>query len=126
MASTQRVFAVSELLESVLQYIPERDLLLFQRVNQTFRNVIKHSPQLQRKLFYTADVYQEGDLLRKLKWNPLLNIFHSYKISNYSIERSAACGTWERWRELNQSNQLSLEDFVRSPKPAPIIHPNNM
>ena len=85
MASTQRVFAVLELLESILQYIPERDLLLSQRVNQTFRSVMKHSPQLQRKLFYTADNYQEGDLLRELKWNPLLNIFHPYKVSIPSI-----------------------------------------
>lgn len=117
MTSTQLVFSIPELLEKILLYVPERDLLLSQRVNQTFRNVTKHSPQLQRKLFYTADTYQERDLLRELKWNPLLHAFHPYKRSNTSIRRRFGSKLWQSWRNLSQSNQLSREDFVEACTP---------
>lgn len=117
--STPLVFTIPELLENILLQIPERDLLLSQRVNETFRDVIKHSPQLERKLFFTADIYQEGDLLRAIKWNPLLDAFHPYRPSDAFMWRRDAYKPWEKWRNLNQNNQLSREDFVRLPTPSP-------
>lgn len=113
MSSTQRVFNIPELLENVLLYIPERDLLLSQRVNQTFQDTIIHSPRLQRKLFYTADLYHQGDVLSKLVWNPLLDVFRPWNSSGL------ARVTWEDWRNLNENNQLSVEDFVRRLNPSP-------
>lgn len=114
MASTQRVFAIPELLEKIVLHIPQRELLLSQRVNHTFRNVIKHSPQLQRKLFYTADLYREGDELSELKWNPLLKFFRAHLRG--TSERILYV-TWQRWRQANHNNLLSLNDFVRAHSP---------
>ena len=74
MAPSDQIFAVPELLENILLSLPERDLLLVQRVNQVFRNVIKTSPGIQRKLFYTADLLTYGDLPCDLKWNPFPEI----------------------------------------------------
>lgn len=47
-----KVLAIPELLEAVLLELPPRDLLLSQRVNKTFRDVIDDSIYIQRKLFF--------------------------------------------------------------------------
>lgn len=44
-----------ELVESILSYLPMRDLLLVQRVSRLFASIIKSSKQLQRNLFLLAD-----------------------------------------------------------------------
>ena len=51
MATATQVFATYELLEGVLHHLPTRDLLLAQRVNRDFRDVITRSHKLQRALF---------------------------------------------------------------------------
>lgn len=71
MASATQVFAVPELLEMILLRLPERDLLLSQRVNTTWRNLTKTSPHIQRKLFYKAEVCDPASTT-DLVWNPLL------------------------------------------------------
>lgn len=109
MASTQRVLDIPELLEKILLHVPEPELLLSQRVNQAFRNVIKHSPKLQRRLFYTADHYHEGNELSELKWNPLLKFFCPH------LGGTSECilyVTWPKWRQANHNNLLSPNDFV--------------
>lgn len=111
MASTQRGLVVPELLENILLHVPERELLLSQRVNQNFRNVIKHSPKLQRKLFYTADHYLEGNELSELKWNPLLKFLCPHL---EGTSERILYATWQRWRQANHNNLLSPNDFVRA------------
>ena len=71
MASAARVFTIPELLEMILLRLPERDLLLSQRVKTTWRNITNTSPHLQRKLFYKADVCDPA-LISDVVWNPLL------------------------------------------------------
>ena len=110
MASTLQVFSTPELLEHFLLYIPERDLLLSQRVNHTFRNLIKNSPRLQSRLFYTADIYHEGDMLKTLEFNPLLKFFYARSLRKFPLH--IVFVRWQRWRDANQNNLLSFEDFV--------------
>lgn len=62
-------------MENVLLCLPERHLLLAQRVNKRFKDLIKMSPRLQRKLFFTADLLQKDDSTPSLEWNPLLEQF---------------------------------------------------
>ena len=47
-----RVCSLPELLELVLFELPTRDLLLAQRVCQTWQAVISGSPKLQRALYF--------------------------------------------------------------------------
>lgn len=66
------VLTLPELLEMILSYASEEDLLFQQRVNTTWRRIINTSPELQEKLFLTSKV-PEGDVdLTGLEWNPLL------------------------------------------------------
>lgn len=46
-----KVFAMYELLETILHVLPTKDLLLSQRVCRTWRNNITRSEKLQRALF---------------------------------------------------------------------------
>lgn len=47
------VLNTTELLEQILLFLPERDLLVHaQRVNRSFRTLITSSPSLQQKLFF--------------------------------------------------------------------------
>lgn len=74
MTTESRTFAIPELLENILFHLPERDLLLAQRVNRSFRDVLNASVHLQRKLFLTADIESEDGLATKLKLNPFIDI----------------------------------------------------
>ena len=75
MTAESRIFAIPELLENFLLHLPERDLLLAQRVSRSFRDVTTASVQLQRKLFLTVDIKSENGLATKLEWNPFIHIF---------------------------------------------------
>ncbi|KAF6239349.1 hypothetical protein HO173_002611 [Letharia columbiana] len=67
------VLMLPELLEMILSYAAEEDLLFQQRVNMTWRWIINTSPKLQGKLFLLSKV-PEGDVdLTGLEWNPLLH-----------------------------------------------------
>lgn len=67
------VLMLPELLEMILSYAAEEDLLFQQRVNMTWRWIINMSPRLQGKLFLLSKV-PEGDVdLTGLEWNPLLH-----------------------------------------------------
>ncbi len=68
MSPANQVFATLELLEMILLHLPERDLILGQRVNTTWHNLTKSSPQLQRKLFYKADVCNVTPM-SDIEWN---------------------------------------------------------
>lgn len=51
MSATSKVFENYELTENILLYLPQRDLLLAQRISKAVRSVIKTSPNTQRALF---------------------------------------------------------------------------
>lgn len=64
-----RVFAIPELLETVLQFLPLRDLLLDQRVNTAWQATTK-SPTLQHQLHY-KDTISDLDRHTHIEWTPL-------------------------------------------------------
>ena len=105
MSAVHQVLSIPELLEHILLYLPERDLLLDQRVSTTWRNIITITPSLQRKLFFKADVVSFS---RKVRWNPFLEYFtipfppvwkwHLYEnIATFSV------GAFERANSQNAS-----------------------
>lgn len=67
-----KVFAVPELLESILLELPAKDLLLAQRVDTTFRDAIDHSIKIQRALFFKPDLAASQDVQAEPRINPLL------------------------------------------------------
>ena len=54
------LFRLPELLELVLLYLPQKDILLSQRVSRSFRNTISGSVRLQKALFFSPDWNLEG------------------------------------------------------------------
>lgn len=54
-SATTRTFHLPELLEQILTNLPQRDLLLAQRVSKAFHLTICASPKLQRALFFAPD-----------------------------------------------------------------------
>lgn len=73
MLSADLVLAIPELLERILLRLQERDLLLSQGGNTTWRRVTKTSPHLQPKVFYKADVHYFASMY-DTNWNPLGSI----------------------------------------------------
>ena len=71
MSPANQVLAIPELLERILLHMPERDILLGQRVNTTWHDLTKSSSHLQRKLFYKADVCNVTPIYDR-KFNPLI------------------------------------------------------
>ena len=80
MAPANDVLSIPELLENILLRLPNRDLLLSQRMSHSFKNVVAGSMHLQRKLFFipvraaetiNPDDVESNELLRTLfatKW----------------------------------------------------------
>lgn len=57
----QTVFGIAELLESILLYLDSRTLLVAaQRVNIMWRDTIKDSDKLQKKLFFRLATFEEA------------------------------------------------------------------
>ncbi|KAM0722642.1 hypothetical protein Q7P37_002083 [Cladosporium fusiforme] len=54
-SATTRTFHLPEILEQILTNLPQRDLLLAQRVSRAFQDTITASPKLQRALFFAPD-----------------------------------------------------------------------
>lgn len=54
-SATKRTLHLPELLEQILTNLPQRDLLLAQRVSKAFNLTISASPKLQRALFFAPD-----------------------------------------------------------------------
>ncbi len=68
--ASSKIFKIPELLEMVLVHLPALDLLMCQRINSTWRDIIKESNPLQEKLFYKCDlVNMDVDDLPWLKKN---------------------------------------------------------
>ncbi|KAL2843909.1 hypothetical protein BJY01DRAFT_264108 [Aspergillus pseudoustus] len=70
-----KVLSLRELLECILANLPERDLLLAQRVSQQWRDIIINSPLLQKQLFFqptSIRPFFEED--QRVNLNPLIKI----------------------------------------------------
>ncbi|KAF2482750.1 hypothetical protein BDY17DRAFT_165640 [Neohortaea acidophila] len=59
-SAVQRVLNIPELLEIILLYLSQKDLLLSQRTSRAFRRTIQASPRLQKSLFLLPDWRLEG------------------------------------------------------------------
>jgi len=66
--AVSRVFAIPELVGTILIQLDLRTLLLSQRVSRQWRDVIKSSQTIQERLFFTAT----KDLEQSPEYNPLL------------------------------------------------------
>lgn len=70
------VLAIPELLEEILSYLPNENVLVLQRVNSTFRDVIKQSSPLRIKLFMQLKRRSPSEIAairleNRLELNPL-------------------------------------------------------
>lgn len=72
-----QVFAIPELLENILIYLPMRDLLLAQSISRTFHTAIHNIPSLQEKLFFRARRVRAGDNDKIRDVNPMLHPDHA-------------------------------------------------
>ncbi|KAI9372309.1 hypothetical protein BJX61DRAFT_508003 [Aspergillus egyptiacus] len=75
-SATNKVLSLAELLEQILFNLPQRDLLLAQRVSGRWRNIIENSPPLQKKLFFQPSricPLPRGDENEHVEINPLVD-----------------------------------------------------
>ena len=63
----RQAFSLPKILEAALAELPDRDLLLAQRVCRAFQDVITKSGQLQRRLFFAP---QLTDTWKPVLWRP--------------------------------------------------------
>ncbi|KAK5120100.1 hypothetical protein LTR85_006581 [Meristemomyces frigidus] len=98
MAATQQVLDTYELLENILLRLPLRQLLLAQRVNTGFRDLIWRSSKINRTLFFTPNTAETvdwyppeggGNTIRPIL-NPFLPVYETSKLT--AVTRSAFRG----------------------------------
>lgn len=77
MASSPQIFTIPEVLEVILFHLPEKDLLLDQRVSTLWRDITKTRAHLQRKLGFIADPMNLSDPPENMevRCNPLAKVF---------------------------------------------------
>ena len=100
-----KVFAIPELLEEILLYLPLRPLFAIQRVNKSFRDTIAASDRLKRKMFlayHTSGISDPRPHAEDLI-NPLLR-YHFGKGADYGA-------TWFifRWYDYAASKWCFLQ-----------------
>ncbi|KAI3327825.1 hypothetical protein HD806DRAFT_335816 [Xylariaceae sp. AK1471] len=104
-SAAQTALAIVELLEMILAHVDQRTLLVSaQRVNSFWHDCILRSPQLQRKLFFLADLSAE-------------------RTDNPLFRRTFWCSIDFHWRVLDQS--ASILGHRTSPTP-PVIWPEEI
>ena len=74
-SAAERVNNVTELVESILFFVPNAKILTLLRVSKKWQALITESPKLQEKMFLTATVTEEVSVDFKLKINP---VFHGH------------------------------------------------
>lgn len=84
-SAAQRVLGVGELLENILLFVEQADVLRCRRVNQKFLEVITYSKPLRQALFLEV---VEGDDNRNV--NPLAPSWYHHKKSGYRSSTIAA------------------------------------
>lgn len=98
----------------ILLHLPERDLLLNQRVSTEWRNAIKTSPQIQRELFYKVDVYDPVSTTTDWVWNPLLK-FALITGGGLSSSKSETKITRASWNDMFLTQPATSEVGVELP-----------
>lgn len=109
--------------------LSQKDLLLNQRVNTHWRDLIGSSPLLQRKLFFKVDVLpldiSNPAEVPAMEWNALLEEFISPSIHGHVAITLTKLQNWDypaaSWRKMHLSNPSSsvLRLFRRQPSPLP-------
>ena len=75
--ASSRAYKIPELLELILMHLPAVELLKFQRINSTWRDVIRESSALQEKLFYKSDLDNlDVDDRPRLEINSFVRLLH--------------------------------------------------
>ncbi|KAL4971646.1 hypothetical protein BDW66DRAFT_145710 [Aspergillus desertorum] len=89
----EQVFLIPELLELILSNLPQRDLLLAQRVNRTWYEFISRSRLLQQELF--LQITRSGSQLYKdltVDFNPLLQeMFPAFYPDEETLDWEDSC-----------------------------------
>lgn len=75
-SATAKVFHTTELLEAILAEVPNQQLLLRQRTCKNFRDTIRGSLRLQRKLYFAATGSESDALIV----NPLIDTFSTSRV----------------------------------------------
>lgn len=70
MSASARFFGIPELLEMTLLRVPTLRILVIQRVNKNFRDIINASGPLQQKLFFKAEPRSTN--INRVEWNPFM------------------------------------------------------
>ena len=79
-----RVFAITELCETILAFTEPADVLRCRRVAHVLLQTISHSKRLQQKLFFSADPHCERTV------NPLAPAFFHQQLDGYRDSTIAA------------------------------------
>lgn len=116
MAASARVFATTELLESILLQAPTRTLLLSQRVDKTWQATISGSTKLQQALFFmpldrgcyteVAATIQYGNTVTNPLLQPLIQhlrttLYHPSDLEK--LDKIPPPHRMEQWRHENAS-----------------------
>ena len=59
--AASKVLHTVELLEDILSFLPQRNVLIALRTCRSFKKIIDECPKLQKKLFLTPDTYDTGE-----------------------------------------------------------------
>ncbi|KAL4899342.1 hypothetical protein BDW74DRAFT_183876 [Aspergillus multicolor] len=89
----EKVFLLPELLEVVLTHLPQRDLLILQRVNQTWNSLITNNRTIQEKLFFKpTQPHAQSNKHFPITFNPLLQeLFPSFYPDEGTLNFEDSC-----------------------------------
>jgi hypothetical protein len=118
MSAATHFFAIPELLEMTLLYVPTLQVLVIQRVNTSFRNVVKESGALQEKLFLKA--IPNNSTTSPIEWNPFMRTLET-RWEHNDLQQLI----WRGCRKIRmtdlknvQHNASWMRMFVCQPPPA--------
>ncbi|KAL2066595.1 hypothetical protein VTL71DRAFT_2666 [Oculimacula yallundae] len=97
------IFAITELLEAILLQLPERNVLVFQRVCQQWQHTIVSSPALQNKLFLTPLPHLDDPV-----FNPLLKELFPFLLSSKQVP-----GYYSGNREWNNESEMLWMEWYK-------------
>ncbi|KAL4998623.1 hypothetical protein BDV10DRAFT_166449 [Aspergillus recurvatus] len=123
----EHVFLVPELLEAVLSYLPQRDLLLAQRVNRTWHAVISGSRLLQQKLFFrTTRSRLQLHKFFTVFFNPLLQeVFPAFYPREETLNWEDPCiGTSRDCYRIGPREQRAQAWFSSAAKRQAVLRPD--
>lgn len=100
-----KVIGVPELLENILLHLGMQQLFVVQRVNRTFKEVIRGSRRLQHAMFLLHDDRQRGDNMPNPP-NPILDgclpFLGRFDFKSRDISRDLVCLDFEESRRMTE------------------------